>query len=112
MRRRILFLAIIVVSALPAFALSTSGRDPVGTFRATVRGSGTLQYGGLNREAVRGVTVQFQRNGVAEIRLVGDRTTTLVGRWFGGRGETVDLEILGGFGTSLSTGRGQLTLQG
>jgi len=114
MRKGTFFLSMILLSAVTALALNKAnglGADPVSSFRATVRGAGTLQRG-LSREAVREVTVQFRRNGEAEVRLVGDQTATLVGRWFTGRGETVDLEILQGFGSSLSTGHGQMRLQG
>jgi hypothetical protein len=113
MRQGIFFLATLL-SAVTALALNNAngmGADPVSSFRATVRGAGTLQHG-LSREAVREVTVQFRRNGEAEVRLAGDQTATLVGRWFTGRGGTVDLEILQGFGSSLSTGQGQMRLQG
>ena len=114
MRKGTVFLVMILLGALPAFALNSMNNlsaDPLTSFRATVRGAGTLQYG-LSRGAVREVTVQFRRNGEVEVRLAGDQTATLVGRWFTGRGETVDLEILQGFGGSLSTGQGQMALQG
>ncbi|HKP87753.1 MAG TPA: hypothetical protein VJZ26_16755, partial [Blastocatellia bacterium] len=78
-------------------------------FNADSRGRGVIRLDNQRDEDVTNATVTLRRGGDAEVRISGRTSWTFTGRWTGGNGNDVDLDITG-FANSRAEARGRLTL--
>lgn len=95
---------------------SRPGRGEYGDFRGlseTSDGTGRLTLQGRREERLRRATVELKRDGEAVLRFFdrnGDRHT-FDGRWYGRRGDDIEVRVSGGFGDTDATLTGIVNLR-
>jgi hypothetical protein len=114
MKKITMLLMLCMIVPLSAGLASAQGQNAQGQYRewsANSRGRGSIRYANQRDEVLTSASVELRRNGDAEVRVVGQTTSTFTGRWTTRRGYEVDLIINYGFNNLRVDGRGTLELR-